>query len=89
MHHPGRSISPPRSRSGASPDDELDRTIDDKDHGLKDTIRVNPKEIVEIVVRFTTFAGRYMCHCQILEHEDRDMMRPFVTMPAQLMPFMR
>jgi hypothetical protein len=24
----------------------------------------------------------------LLEHEDRDMMRPFVTMPAELMPFM-
>ena len=29
-----------------------------------------------------------MYHCHILEHEDRDMMRPFVTMPAELMPFM-
>jgi spore coat protein A len=29
-----------------------------------------------------------MYHCHILEHEDRDMMRPFVTMAAQLMPFM-
>jgi hypothetical protein len=35
-----------------------------------------------------TFAGRFMYHCHILEHEDRDMMRPFVTMPAELMPFM-
>ena len=29
-----------------------------------------------------------MYHCHILEHEDRDMMRPFVVMPAELMPFM-
>jgi spore coat protein A len=29
-----------------------------------------------------------MYHCHILEHEDRDMMRPFVTMPHELMPFM-
>jgi hypothetical protein len=29
-----------------------------------------------------------MYHCHILEHEDRDMMRPFVIMPAELMPFM-
>jgi Multicopper oxidase len=29
-----------------------------------------------------------MYHCHILEHEDRDMMRPIVIMPAQLMPFM-
>jgi FtsP/CotA-like multicopper oxidase with cupredoxin domain len=29
-----------------------------------------------------------MYHCHILEHEDRDMMRPFVVMPPDLMPFM-
>jgi spore coat protein A len=27
-------------------------------------------------------------YCHILEHEDHDMMRPFVVMPAELMPFM-
>jgi FtsP/CotA-like multicopper oxidase with cupredoxin domain len=70
------------------PDDELEHAIDDNERGLKDTIRVNPNEIVEIAVRFTTYAGRYMYHCHILEHEDRDMMRPFVTTPADLMPFM-
>jgi spore coat protein A len=70
------------------PDDTLDHAIDDNERGLKDTIRVNPKEIVEIAVRFTTYSGRYMYHCHILEHEDRDMMRPFVTMPSELMPFM-
>ena len=70
------------------PNDALSHTIDDNERGLKDTIRVNPKEIVEIAVRFTTYSGRYMYHCHILEHEDRDMMRPFVTMPAELMPFM-
>jgi spore coat protein A len=70
------------------PDDELDHAIDDNERGLKDTIRVNRNEIVEIAVRFTTYSGRYMYHCHILEHEDRDMMRPFVTMAPELMPFM-
>jgi o-aminophenol oxidase len=70
------------------PDDELDHAIDDNERGLKDTIRVNPNEIVEIAVRFTAYSGRYMYHCHILEHEDRDMMRPFVTMAPELMPFM-
>jgi spore coat protein A len=70
------------------PDDTLDHAIDVNERGLKDTVRVNPNEIVEIAVRFTTYSGRYMYHCHILEHEDRDMMRPFVTMPPQLMPFM-
>jgi o-aminophenol oxidase len=70
------------------PADELDHAIDENERGLKDTIRVNPNEIVEIAVRFTAYSGRYMYHCHILEHEDRDMMRPFVTMPRELMPFM-
>jgi len=70
------------------PDDELDHAIDDNERGLKDTIRVNPNEIVEIAVRFNSYSGRYMYHCHILEHEDRDMMRPFVTMAPELMPFM-
>lgn len=70
------------------PDDKLQHTVDENERGLKDTIRVNPNEIVEIAVRFTNYSGRYMYHCHILEHEDRDMMRPFVTMPPELMPFM-
>jgi len=70
------------------PADTLNHTVDDNERGLKDTVRVNPHEIAEIAVRFTTYSGRYMYHCHILEHEDRDMMRPFVTMPAELMPFM-
>ena len=73
---------------GRDPDDQLGHAIDDNERGLKDTIRVNPHEIVELAVRFTTYAGRYMYHCHILEHEDRDMMRPFVTIAADVMPFM-
>ena len=70
------------------PADELDHRIDDNERGLKDTVRVNPNEVVDILVRFETFCGRYMYHCHILEHEDRDMMRPIVIMPMQLDPFM-
>ena len=70
------------------PEDQLDHTIDENERGLKDTVRVNPNEVVELAVRFTNYSGRYMYHCHILEHEDRDMMRPFVTMPMDLMPFM-
>ena len=60
----------------------------DPDGYLLDTVRVNPNEVVEIAVRFTNYSGRYMYHCHTLEHEDRDMMRSFVTMPMELMPFM-
>ncbi len=68
--------------------DTLDHAIDDNERGLKDTVRVNPNEVVEIAVRFNTYAGRDMYHCHILEHEDRGMMRPFVTVPSELMHFM-
>ncbi len=75
-------------RIGEDPGDDIPHSLDDNERGLKDTVRVNANEVVDIAVRFGTYAGRYMYHCHILEHEDRDMMRPFVVMPAELMPFM-
>ena len=75
-------------RYGGGADDLLTHALDANELGLKDTIRVNPNEIVELAVRFETHNGRYMYHCHILEHEDRDMMRPIVIMPAELAPFM-
>ena len=65
-------------RHGHDPDDQLDHALDANERGLKDTVRVNPNEIVELAMRFETHSGRYMYHCHILEHEDRDMMRPIV-----------
>jgi o-aminophenol oxidase len=75
-------------RIGVETEDGIPHTLDDNERGLKDTVRVNRNEVVDIVVRFQAFAGRYMYHCHILEHEDRDMMRPFVVMPAGVMAFM-
>jgi spore coat protein A len=75
-------------RIGLEVDDGIPHALDANELGLKDTVRVNANEVVDILVRFDTFAGRYMYHCHILEHEDHDMMRPFVVMPAELMPFM-
>lgn len=43
--------------------------------GWKDTVRVDPGEIVRIITRFDGFKGRYVWHCHILEHEDNEMMR--------------
>ena len=67
--------------------------------GWKDTFRVNPgqrgandvvksAEMLTIFGQFSQRAGRFMYHCHILEHEDADMMRPFVVMPKGLMAFM-
>jgi FtsP/CotA-like multicopper oxidase with cupredoxin domain len=45
----------------------------------KDTIRVNPLEAIGVAMKFGPYCGKYMIHCHILEHEDSDMMRPFVV----------
>jgi spore coat protein A len=56
--------------------------IDANEVGWKDTVRVNPNEIVTIGMVFLGFTGRFMYHCHILEHEDMDMMRPMVVVPS-------
>jgi spore coat protein A len=45
--------------------------------GWKDTVRVTPGSSTRIIARFDGYAGRYVWHCHILEHEDNEMMRPF------------
>ncbi len=74
------------------------RDLETNERGWKDTIRVNPggrdanddivsAELLTLAAQFTGHAGRYMYHCHILEHEDQEMMRPFVVMPSALMAF--
>jgi len=50
--------------------------------GWKDTVRVDPMTITRIIVKFEGFAGKYVWHCHMLEHEDNEMMRPYVITPA-------
>jgi spore coat protein A len=45
--------------------------------GWKDTVQAHPKMVTRIIVPFEGFAGRYVWHCHILEHEDNEMMRPY------------
>ena len=45
--------------------------------GWKDVVQCTPGEITRILVHFDGYAGRYLYHCHILEHEANDMMRPF------------
>jgi spore coat protein A, manganese oxidase len=49
------------------------------ERGLKDTVRANPGEVTRIIARFGPFSGEYVWHCHILEHEDHEMMRPFIV----------
>jgi FtsP/CotA-like multicopper oxidase with cupredoxin domain len=62
--------------------------------GWKDTVRVKKGTVTRFLVRFAPqdpaalgpyrgysfdpTAGPYVWHCHILEHEDDDMMRPYV-----------
>ena len=50
--------------------------------GWKDTVRVDPLTVTCIIVKFEGFVGRYVWHCHMLEHEDNEMMRPYVVTPA-------
>jgi spore coat protein A len=49
------------------------------DTGWQDTVDLRPAEEVQVVLRFTGYAGRYVFHCHNLEHEDMAMMANFVT----------
>jgi spore coat protein A len=49
--------------------------------GWKDTVRAHSNTITRIIVKFEGYAGRYVWHCHILEHEDNEMMRPYDVLP--------
>ncbi len=80
---------------------DTEQAIVESDRAWKDVIRIDPGQLVKIAVPLGTidpltntikaegFSGRYMYHCHLLEHEDHDMMRPFVVLDkaiAALMP---
>jgi spore coat protein A len=47
--------------------------------GWKDTVRVDPFEMVRVIAKFEDYVGKFPYHCHILEHEDHEMMRQFET----------
>jgi spore coat protein A len=47
--------------------------------GWKDVVQCPPETVTRIIVPFSGYAGRYLWHCHILEHEANDMMRPYVV----------
>lgn len=55
---------------------------EENERGWKDTVRVNSGTVTRIIVSFTGYAGRYVWHCHILEHEENEMMRPYEVLPA-------
>jgi len=49
--------------------------------GYKDSVIAYPGEITRVKAIFD-IAGLYVWHCHIVEHEDNEMMRPYVVSPA-------
>ena len=47
--------------------------------GWKDTVLLNDRETVDILIRFDGYRGRYLIHCHKLEHEDSGMMANFLV----------
>jgi FtsP/CotA-like multicopper oxidase with cupredoxin domain len=47
--------------------------------GWKDTVLLEDRETVEILIRFGAYRGEYLLHCHKLEHEDMGMMSNFVV----------
>jgi len=48
--------------------------------GFKDTVISYPGEITRVKAKFD-IVGLYVWHCHIVEHEDNEMMRPYVVSP--------
>jgi spore coat protein A, manganese oxidase len=68
------------------------RPPDANEMGWKETVRMNPGEMTEVIMKFdlpklpfavpespVTGGYEYVWHCHILEHEEHDMMRPLVV----------
>jgi spore coat protein A len=69
------------------------RKPDDNEMGWKETIRMQPGDMTELIMRFDLPGGpagvtvpqspmgghEYVWHCHILEHEEHDMMRPLIV----------
>ena len=45
--------------------------------GWKDVVQCPPGTVTRIIIPFQGYAGRYLWHCHILEHEANEMMRPY------------
>ena len=92
MVNPARFISHvPTATSNASASASVStrqivKTNGGAERGFKDTTKANPGYFTTIRARFDLPAGvtapqTYVHHCHIVEHEDNDMMLPFIVEP--------
>jgi FtsP/CotA-like multicopper oxidase with cupredoxin domain len=49
------------------------------DDGWKDTVLIMPGERVRLLIHFGGFAGTFLYHCHMLEHEDSGLMRNYLV----------
>jgi spore coat protein A len=47
--------------------------------GFKETVKANPGEATYVIMKFEDFAGKFVYHCHILDHEENDMMQYMQT----------
>jgi FtsP/CotA-like multicopper oxidase with cupredoxin domain len=61
--------------------DPVNPVVQPWETGFKDTVIAYPGEITTVRAQFD-LEGLYVWHCHIVEHEDNEMMRPYVVSPA-------
>jgi spore coat protein A len=49
--------------------------------GWEDTVNIPAGQVARFMVRYDAYAGTFVWHCHLLEHEDHEMMRPFMITP--------
>ena len=69
-----------RAAVGGAPNND-GTGVEPWESGYKDTVIAYPGEITTVKSLFD-IAGLYVWHCHIVEHEDNEMMRPYVVSPA-------
>jgi spore coat protein A len=51
--------------------------LTDDELGWEDTVNIPSTQTARFMVKYDKFAGKFVWHCHLLEHEDHEMMRPF------------
>jgi spore coat protein A len=57
---------------------------DQTESSWKDTVKCPPGLVTRIIIPFFPYTGQYVWHCHMLEHEDYEMMRPYIVNPQRI-----
>jgi bilirubin oxidase len=69
----------------ADPESANANGVEPWEHGFKDTVISYPGEVTILKAKFD-LRGRFVWHCHILDHEDNEMMRPYLVGPEPPAP---